>query len=170
MQGIMAKKVGKVFMNTLGNKISNYWRAGWSRITIGLVLLVSCSPDLSDDAIPTAHFPDIVLDLSLPTNIVLASKGGVKEINEGGVRGIIVYCEDRGIYHAYERNCSYTPNTACATVNIDASRLFMTDPCCGSSFDFKTGQPIGGVAWRPLRKFKATANGTELIITEEVIN
>ena len=157
-------------MNISVNKFSDYARGILTRITVGLLVVAGCSPDLSDDAIPTTHFPDIVLDLSLPSNIALASKGGVKELNEGGVRGIIVYCEDRGIYHAYERNCSYTPNAACATVNIDASKLFMIDPCCGSSFDFKTGQPLGGVAWRPLRKFHATANGTELIITEEIIN
>jgi len=156
-------------MNTSGNKISKYVGV-WSWITMALVFFAACSPDYSDDAIPTAHFPDIVLDLSLPSNINLGSKGGVKEINDGGVRGIIIYCEERGIYHAYERNCSYTPNAACATVNVDASRLFMIDPCCGSSFDFKTGQPLGGAAWRPLRKFQTRAVGTELIITETIIN
>jgi hypothetical protein len=37
-------------------------------------------------------------------------------------------------------------------------------------FDFSTGLPIGGPAWRPLRQYQATANGVELIITENVIN
>jgi nitrite reductase/ring-hydroxylating ferredoxin subunit len=157
-------------MNMLSDKVSILIGRAKSMAAFALVFLVACSQDLSDDEIPVVSFPDIVLDISLPSNIALASKGGVKELNEGGVRGIIIYCEDRGIYHAYERNCSYTPNEACATVNIDASRLFMIDPCCGSQFDLKTGQPIGGVAWRPLRKFQATANGSELIITETIIN
>jgi len=157
-------------MNMVSNRISIFMRRMWSKAAVVLVFLAACSPDLSDDEIPLAHFPDIRIDISLPSNIALASKGGVKELNEGGIRGIIVYCEDRGIYHAYERNCSYTPNQACATVNVDASRLYMIDPCCGSQFDLKTGQPIGGAAWRPLRKFEATANGSELIITETIIN
>lgn len=139
-------------------------------LLIIIIIAMSCSPDLSDDSIPLAHFPDIVINLSLPSNIVLASKGGYKLINEGGVRGIIVYCQDVGVYHAYERNCSYKPNEACATVNVDPSNLFMIDPCCGSSFHFTTGEPIDGVAWRPLRKYQATANGSELIITETIIN
>lgn len=139
-------------------------------LTIAMLLVTSCSRDLSDDEIPPSSFPDIVIDLSLPSNIALASKGGYKEINEGGVRGIILYCQDVGVYHAFERNCSYTPNQACATVNIDASKLFMTDPCCGSMFDFSTGQPIGGPAWRPLRQYQASANGVELRITENIIN
>lgn len=141
-----------------------------TKLVIALLFVAGCSRDLSDDEIPPSSFPDIVIDLSLPSNIALASKGGYKEVNEGGVRGIIVYCEDIGVYHAYERNCSYTPNQACATVNVDASKLFMTDPCCSSMFDFSTGQPIGGPAWRPLRQYQATANGVELIITENVIN
>ena len=135
-----------------------------------LLLVASCSRDLTDDEIPPSHFPDIVLNLSLPSNIALASKGSYKEINDGGVRGIIVYCEDVGVYHAYERNCSYTPNQACATVNVDPSRLFMIDPCCRSSFDFRTGMPISGTAWRPLREYRTIANGSELIITPEIVN
>ena len=139
-------------------------------IALAVLLMLSCSPDLTDDEIPPSHFPDIIIDLSLPSNIALASKGGYKEIDDGGVRGIIVYCEDIGIYHAYERNCSYTPNEACATVNVDISKLFLIDPCCSSSFDFTTGQPIGGPAWRPLRKYEATATGIELRITENIVN
>ena len=142
----------------------------WSKVIIALVFLAGCSQDLSDDNIPPAQFPDIVINLSLPSNIALASKGGYKEINDAGVRGIIVYCEELGVYHAYERNCSFSPNDACATVNVDASKLYMIDPCCGSSFDFTTGEPIGGSAWRPLRKYQIIANGSELIITETIIN
>jgi len=140
------------------------------RLILVVLILASCSRDLSDDEIPPSSFPDIVIDLSLPSNIALASKGGYKEINDGGVRGIIIYCQDRGVYHAFERNCSYTPNQACATVNVDASKLFMIDPCCGSMFDFSAGQPIGGPGWRPLRQYQATANGVELKITENIIN
>jgi Rieske Fe-S protein len=129
----------------------------------------SCSPDLSDDQIPYQPFPDIVLNLNLPDNIALKSKGISKEI-DGGVRGIIVYCQDLGVYYAYERNCSYHPNEACATVNIDNSKLFMFDPCCGSTFDFATGNPTGGIAWRPLVQYKTAFNGVDLIISDEVIN
>jgi nitrite reductase/ring-hydroxylating ferredoxin subunit len=140
------------------------------KLLLILAVGASCSRDLSDDEIPPSNFPDIIIDLSLPSNIVLASKGGYKEIGDGGVRGIIVYCQDVGVYHAFERNCSYTPNQACATVNVDVSRLFMTDPCCTSIFDFSTGQPTGGPAWRPLRQYQATANGVELRITDTIIN
>jgi len=139
---------------------------------LALILIAafgSCTSDPSDDPIPPASFPDKVLNLNLPDNIALRSKGTSKALNDIGVRGVIVYCVDIGIYRAYERNCSFQPNEACATVNIDLSTLFMTDPCCGSNFDFNTGMPSGGAAWRPLRQYRTTFNGTDLIITDEVI-
>ena len=133
-----------------------------------VVLVLGCSPDLSDNPIPYQAFPDIILNLNLPENIALKSKGNAREIN-GGVRGIIVYCQDPGVYNAFERNCSYHPNDACATVNIDNSKLYMIDPCCGSTFNFSTGQPLGGIAWRPLQMYQTDYDGFELVITDNVI-
>lgn len=160
----MEEKAEKVFMNIPRSSTLLLIHG------ICIVLLVTaCSPTLDDDPIPLATFPDIHLNLNLPENIGLKTKGGHKEIS-GGVRGIIVYCQDIGVYYAYERNCSYHPNDACATVNVDASQLFMSDPCCGSSFDFATGMPTGGAAWRSLRKYDVTFNGIDLIITDEVIS
>ena len=166
----MVEKVGKVFMNIRVNKYIIFAMPPLTRrITAWFFIVLGCSPDYSDDNIPPVNFPDIVIALNLPSYSSLMTKGGFKEIG-GGVRGIIVYCEDVGKYHAFERNCSYQPNDACATVNIDASKLFMIDPCCGSSFDFSTGNPIGGVAWRPLRKYQTTVTGNELTITEVVVD
>ena len=133
------------------------------------MLSLTCSSDALDDQIPPTSFPDRLLNLNLPDYIGLRTKGGSREINDIGVRGVIVYCVDVGVYHAYERNCSYRPNEACATVNVDASQLFLTDPCCGSNFDFSTGMPTGGAAWRPLRQYRTEFNGTDLVITDEVV-
>lgn len=132
-------------------------------------LLIGCSSDPLDDPIPPISFPDKVLNLNLPDNIALRNKGASREYNDIGLRGVIVHCVDAGVYRAYERNCSYQPNEACATVNIDVSTLFMVDPCCNSTFDFNTGLPSGGVAWRPLRQYRTTFNGSELVITDEVV-
>ena len=134
------------------------------------LLAGACSSDPIDDPIPMTSFPDKVLNLNLPDNIVLRSKGSSRAYNDIGVRGVIVYCVDVGVYHEYERNCSFQPNEACATVNIDVSTLFMTDPCCGSTFDFVTGMPTGGAAWRPLRQYRTTFNGTDLVISDEIVD
>lgn len=165
MQDIMVEKAVRGFMIIRSrNGVTFSLRC----INVVFMVLLGCSPDLSDDQIPYQPFPDIVLNLNLPENIALKSKGTSKEIN-GGIRGIIVYCHEVGVYYAYERNCSYHPNDACATVNVDNSRLYMIDPCCGSSFEFSTGNPIGGVAWRPLQKFETSFTGVDLIITDQVV-
>ncbi len=165
MPDIMEEKVVRAFMSIRSHKCSLLAKQWFAVILIGLV---GCTPDLSDDQIPYQPFPDININLNLPDNIALKSKGISKEIN-GGTRGIILYCQEIGVYYAYERNCSYHPNDACATVNVDNSKLFMVDPCCGSTFDFSTGNPMGGIAWRPLLKYRTSYNGGNLIITDEIV-
>ncbi|MFN3839525.1 MAG: hypothetical protein ACK4RF_02360 [Cyclobacteriaceae bacterium] len=131
-------------------------------------VLACCSPDLSDDPIPPATFADIFINLSLPENLSLNTDGASKYFN-GGVRGIIVYRVNSSTYRAFERNCSYQPNNACATVGVHVSTLFMEDSCCGSTFNFQ-GDPTGGPAWRPLRQYHTILNGNELTVTDEVVN
>ena len=160
----MEGKVAKDFMIILLNKISIL--CGW---IILLVASSACAPNEYDDPVPYAPFPDIVLNLNLPENIGLKTTGATLAVG-GGVRGIIVYCSQPNEYIAYERNCTYHPNDACATVNVDVSKLFLVDSCCGSTFDLATGAPTGGVAIRPLVQYKTTYDGLYLIITDERIN
>lgn len=160
----MEEKVAKAFMNILCHN-PQVTISRW--ISVVAVMVLACTPDLSDNPIPYQPFPDIILNLNLPENLALKTKGNAREIN-GGVRGIIVYCQDPGVYYAYERNCSYHPNDACATVNIDNSKLFMTDPCCGSTFSFSNGMPTGGVAWRALQAYQTSYDGFNLTITDQL--
>lgn len=141
-----------------------------SKFWLILVSLLGCTPDLSDDPIPIIPFADVVINLSLPEYLTLQTNGGNKELSTGGVRGIIVYRVNASSYIAYERNCSYHPNEACATVNVHSSGLFMIDPCCNSNFSFTDGTPTGGPAWRPLQRYRTQLSGTTLTISDEIIN
>lgn len=164
MRDIMEGKVVKVFMIILRNKISIL-----SRWIFVLIVLASCEPDPYDDPVPYTPFPDIILNLNLPQNIGLKTPGVSLAIG-GGVRGIIVYCKQPNDYVAYERNCTFHPNDACATVNVDVSTLFLVDPCCNSTFDLATGAPTGGVAIRPLVQYATSFDGLYLTITDERID
>lgn len=134
----------------------------------GMVLYSGCEPDMRDSDIPPAAFNDLYINLNLPKYAAIRTDGGAV-YEDGGVRGIIIYRMSSSQYFAYERNCSFEPNGACATVEIHASHLYMEDVCCGSTFSFTTGQPLGGSAWRPLRKYQTIVNNSELIITDQVI-
>jgi hypothetical protein len=137
---------------------------------IVLTQIVSCKPDLTDEPIPYVGFGTIYMNLNLPENTDLRTDGGFKYYDDAGVRGLIIYRQSASSYIVYERNCSYQPNQACATVNVHVSRFYMEDPCCGSTFDFTTGNPTGGVAWRPLRRYFSTVNGSDLTITDETLD
>ncbi|MBL7859170.1 MAG: hypothetical protein JNM57_15865 [Cyclobacteriaceae bacterium] len=134
-------------------------------------ILTGCEPDQSDDPIPYVPFSDITLNLNLPENIGLISDGGHKLISSslGGVQGIILYRKNSSAYYAFERNCSYQPAGACVTVEVHSSNLYMIDPCCSSIFSFPEGNPNGGPAWRPLRKYATYLNGSTLTITDEIV-
>ncbi len=137
---------------------------------LALLFLLACSADPVDDPIPIVAFPEIILNLSLPENLSLQQDKGYKLISNAGVRGIIIYRSSSNIYIAYERNCSFQPNNACATIDVHSSGLFLNDTCCGSSFNFSDGNPTGGPAWRPLRRYRTQLSGTTLTISDEIIN
>ncbi|MEQ9414764.1 MAG: hypothetical protein RIF39_13085 [Cyclobacteriaceae bacterium] len=143
-----------------------------SKVLLLSFFLFSCDPNLVDDPIPIVNFDDLVINLSFPDYIELNREGGYKDVSDlgGGVRGIILYRISSTAFVAYEKNCSYTPNEACATVEVHSSGLFMIDPCCASSFNFSDGLPTGGPAWRPLRQYRTQFNGNVLTITDEIIN
>jgi hypothetical protein len=118
-----------------------------------------------------ASFPEIVINLSLPDYSSLKFDGGNKEINDSGIRGILLYRVNATTYIAYDKNCSYHPHDAqCSTVEVDLSRLFLIDPCCKSSFNFLDGMPTGGPAARPLIRYRTGLIGSILTITDEIIN
>ena len=129
----------------------------------------SCGQDLTDDPIPVVPFPDTTLNLSFPEYQKLAFDGGYKLIGTLGVRGVILYRNNSSTYLAFEVNCSYHPNEASANVSVHTSGLYMTCTGCGSNFSF-TGQPTGGVAWRPLRKYRTELSGSNLTVTNEIVN
>lgn len=136
---------------------------------IAMLFLAGCGQELTDDPIPWQPFDIIQLNLNLPEYISLRTDGSHIYLNNGGVRGIILYHQTGSNYFAYERNCSFEPNSACATVEVHVSTLYMFCPCCSSSFDFATGYPTGGPAWRPLRQYETSLNGSTLTITDQIV-
>lgn len=144
---------------------NNFFKSLVRKVCIALFLF-SCNSDLVDDPIPFQPFSDI--EIIITNYPALFTDGGYILINDGGVRGIILYRKSSSTYLAFERNCTFQPNDACATVDVDASTLFMKDSCCGSSFNFD-GNPGGGPAWRPLQQYETILAGGTLTITDTIV-
>lgn len=139
-------------------------------VLLAVAAITSCQPDPSDDPIPFVAFSPYMINLSAPEFLPLTIDGGYKEIGAIGVRGVILYRQDAATFLAFERNCTFRPNEACATVNVHSSMLFMVDPCCSSTFSFAGGMPTGGVATRALRQYATELVGSQLTISDEIIN
>ena len=135
-----------------------------------LIFFTNCEETVGDIPIPFIDFQDIEINLDLPAYKDLNIDGRSIYINTGGVRGIILYRESATSYVAFERNCSYDPNGASSTVEIHSSGFHMTDPSCGSIFQFPAGMPSSGLARSPLRIYKSTLSGRNLTITDESEN
>jgi len=133
-----------------------------------LLMLAVSGYSQADDAIPFAAFSEITTNLTFPEYRPLKSDGGFIEI-DGGVRGILVYRVDPTTYIAYERNCPYRATEACARVDVDISKIFLIDRCCGSNFNFADGYPTNGPASRPLRRYRTSLTGSTLTITDEIV-
>ena len=141
------------------------------KISPGLffMMLTICSYGQADEPIPFTSFTEITINLTFPEYQPLKSDGGFIEI-DGGVRGIIVYRIDASTFIAYERNCPYRATAACAQVDVDISRIFFIDRCCGSNFSLADGYPTKGPASMALRRYRTSLTGTTLIITDEIVN
>jgi hypothetical protein len=131
-----------------------------------LLLLLSCTPELVDDPIPFQPFPDATIVLT--NHVTLGTDGGSVAINNIGVRGVILYRKNSSTYLTFERNCSFQPNSAGATIEVHSSTLYMHDASCGSSFNFE-GEPTGGPAWRRLRQYETFLSGNTVIITDTIV-
>src|SRR5687767_8672130 len=94
-------------------------------LLITVVVAFSCSQDMSDDPIPFVPFSPIVINTNLPQYQGLRTSGFAYV--DGGVRGLLIHRSANG-YIAYERNCSYKPNEACATIEMHNSTLYIYDP------------------------------------------
>jgi hypothetical protein len=132
-----------------------------------LLAFSSCKPE-DDDEVPYIPFDDIVINTSLPDYFVLQSVGGFKYI-DGGVKGLILYRKDAQTIYAFERNCTFSPNEACATVEVDPTGIQMSDSCCGSVFS-RDGVPLYGPARRELRRYHTELVGSTLFVTDEIVN
>ncbi|WP_345070982.1 hypothetical protein [Hymenobacter fastidiosus] len=128
---------------------------------LGLGACGSATTD-NDPQIPLASFSQPI-NLTNQQYAALRADNGAAYV-AGGVRGLIVVRQNAGSYLAFERNCPYRANDTCARVSIDASLLFLKDPCCGSQFDLQ-GRVRVGPAARALRQYSTSLSGSTLTIT-----
>jgi len=157
MPGLLGKKPDADFTNT----IDCFMRNGL--ILSALLVIGACEPQVVD----TIPFVFVEIDINLNNaeyQDLQRDKGYVYIL--GGVKGIIIYRENSETYRAFERNSPVNPTLACAVVDVDASSLFIIDPCSGATFDFD-GNPINGISPLPLYQYITILDNNWLYIRSE---
>lgn len=126
------------------------------------ILAGACSKNSSNHPV----IPNVPVNTQLNINSQLYPElrqdGGYAYLPEG-YKGIIVVRQNAGSYLAFERTCTYDPGNDCL-LEVDQSRLYITDPCCGSQFNLQ-GQVIGGPAISALRQYRTSLVASTLYIT-----
>ena len=128
---------------------------------VALSLFSACEGDNWQDPIPYVAV-DTVINLNNQQYQALRLDRGYVEIL-GGYRGIIIYRQNATDYRAFEKASPHRVDEACAEVVVDLSGLFMRELCDNSIYDFQ-GNPSGGVAQFPLRRYNAQLQGNLLYI------
>ena len=130
-------------------------------ILLACTLIWGCG-DGDNQQIPEI-FVDVTIDVNDPQYGNLNQVKGFTHLDGVGVKGIIVFHNEVNQYFAYDQNCSYQPNSDCATVKVDTGTLMAYDSCCNSYFNLETGYPFGGPALRPLKQYNAFLQGAALL-------
>jgi hypothetical protein len=154
MPGIGVRRGAKVFMNTTLKL--------FFLITLLFVMACNNNDENSENLIDQLGAVDERINLSDPEYETLRQVNGYKYL-DAGRRGILVI--NRGInnFVAFERNCTFQPNSRCATVSMHPSLEFLLDSCCSSQFDLN-GQVTQPPATQPLIQYRVTQVGNDLVI------
>lgn len=120
-----------------------------------IVLVVSCRSDYS--GVPNVSV-NVYINTFDPKYQKLGALGGWAYV-DGGSKGIVVFQYDLDKYAAYDRHCTYLPESACSKVAVDQTNLYVNDTCCNSSFQLLDGSVSNGPATVPLRAYNTSFDG-----------
>lgn len=131
-------------------------------ISLIILSLISGSCKKNKDNIPDIYVDEFIY-LSQPAYVNLNAIGGYVYLNNAGSRGIIVYRKSLNEFVALDRNCTFDPQQACATVIVDNTNFFASDTCCNSKFQINNGQVVQGPASLPLKAYQTEFDGSSTL-------
>ncbi|MGZ5244840.1 MAG: hypothetical protein ACXWDO_07570 [Bacteroidia bacterium] len=112
------------------------------------------------------------INMDNPQYIKLNQPGGFVYLDGEGYKGIVVIRDYADQFLAFDRACTYHPETACAQLTMDKSGLNLLcgkfegndfKACCDSKFS-TNGAVSNGPATFPLRQYYVSKTGSVLSI------
>lgn len=131
-----------------------------------VLLFTNCKKD-NNGVVPYAYV-NVSLYAADPQFSQLNAVGGFIYYNNGvssGYKGLIIYKRGPGDYVAYERACTYDPESSCSGLEVQNDYITLKDDCCESQFLIVDGSISHGPATYPLVQYRTSFDGTVLTIT-----
>lgn len=120
------------------------------------LLLLSTKCETSGYQIPYVR---VDLHLNIISELGNPSIGSFSEV-DGGVSGLIIYREDFGLFHVYDRTCTQYPEHTEAVLPDEDFDGVYTCPECKSKYLLLTGaEPLEGPATFPLHEYYSRVDG-----------
>ncbi len=132
-----------------------------------VLLFTNCKKD--DNGVVPYAYVNVSLYAADPQFSQLNAVGGYIFYNNGvssGYKGLIIYKRGPSDYVAYERACTYDPESSCGGLVLDNDGITLKDStCCESKFILVDGSISHGPATYPLLQYHTSFDGTVLNIT-----
>ena len=127
-----------------------------------VVLFAGCRK--KDSGIVPYVYVNVMLYANDPQLVQLNAVGNYIYYN-AGYKGIIIYRRSVTEYVAYERACTYDPESDCDGVIVQSDNFTLKDDCCNSHFMIFDVSVSQGPATKPLVQYQTYFDGTVLRIT-----
>ena len=133
-------------------------------------LLLSCSSDDNGQRNPFLNEVSFQIEanLNLPQFDDIRFAGGSVYVNQGGIRGVIIFNLNGSTFLAWEASCPNQAPNSCST--MEASGGLATCPCDGLQYSLGTGSPIpdaetGEASQYPLLNYSARLSGNSVFVS-----
>ena len=106
----------------------------------------------------------ITLNLNLPDYNKLRIERGVVQLDNVGLRGIVVINIGNN-YMAWDRACPSQALSDCSQMTLESDHFFMLCPCNGVKYNLLNGQPQSKETSYPMLNYQVVKQGDVLVIS-----
>jgi hypothetical protein len=126
------------------------------------LLMAGCSDD--DDQRSNPFLVDVGFSVELNTNLPQFSNlnfnNGVVEVDNAGIRGVVVYRLNQETYLAWELSDPNRAPNNCSRLRVNGLELESQCPDDNNSYNLITGQPVTGGGRFSLKPYRAVREGS----------
>lgn len=133
-------------------------------ILLGVLLLFqNCEKNFQRNPFLQEAKFSITLNLNLPDYNKLRIERGVVQLDNVGLRGIVVINIGNN-YMAWDRACPSQALSDCSQMTLESDHFFMLCPCNGVKYNLLNGQPQSKETSYPMLNYQVVKQGDVLVI------